>query len=239
MFYGGYGFYPGMMFDPTMILVLIGALLSMWASGRVQSTFQKYSRVRSMSGMTGAEAATKLLHSQGIYDVTVRAVKGNLTDHYDPRTKTVNLSETVYSQTSVAAIGVAAHECGHAMQDNVGYVPLKLRGAFVPVANFGSKLSWPLILIGLLLGASSFLQIGIWMFVLAVLFQIITLPVEFNASGRAVRLLGDVGILQGQEVDQTRKVLGAAALTYVAAAAASILQLLRLVILFGGRRDND
>lgn len=239
MYYGGYGFYPGMMFDPTIILVLIGAALSMWASGRVQSTFQKYSRVRSMSGMTGAEAAKRLLHSQGIYDVTVQAVRGNLTDHYDPRTKTVNLSETVYNQTSVAAIGVAAHECGHAMQDNVGYVPLKLRGAFVPVANFGSKLSWPLILIGLLLGASSFLQIGIWMFVLAVLFQLITLPVEFNASGRAVRLLGDVGILQGQEVDQTKKVLGAAALTYVAAAAGSILQLLRLVILFGGRRDND
>lgn len=237
--YGGYGFYPGMMFDPTIVLVLIGALISMWASGRVQSTFQKYSRVRSMSGMTGAEAAKRLLHSQGIYDVTVQAVRGNLTDHYDPRTKTVNLSEAVYSQTSVAAIGVAAHECGHAMQDNVGYAPLKLRGVFVPVANFGSKLSWPLILIGLLLGASSFLQIGIWMFTLAVLFQLITLPVEFNASGRAVRLLGDVGILQGEEVDQTRKVLGAAALTYVAAAAASILQLLRLVILFGGRRNND
>ena len=237
--YGGYGFYPGMMFDPTIVLVLIGALISMWASGRVQSTFQKYSRVRSMSGMTGAEAAKRLLHSQGIYDVTVQAVRGNLTDHYDPRTKTVNLSEGVYNQTSVAAIGVAAHECGHAMQDNVGYVPLKLRAAFVPVASFGSKLSWPLILIGLLLGASSFLQIGIWMFTLAVLFQLITLPVEFNASGRAVRLLGDVGILQGQEVDQTRKVLGAAALTYVAAAAASILQLLRLVILFGGRRNND
>lgn len=239
MYYGGYGFYPGMMFDPTMILVLIGAALSMWASGRVQSTFQKYSRVRSMSGMTGAEAAKRLLHSQGIYDVTVQAVKGSLTDHYDPRTKTVNLSEAVYSQTSVAAIGVAAHECGHAIQDNVGYVPLKLRGAFVPVASFGSKLSWPLILIGLVLGATSFLQIGIWMFVLAVLFQIITLPVEFNASGRAVRLLGDAGILRGEEVDQTRKVLGAAALTYVAAAASSILQLLRLVILFGGRRDND
>lgn len=237
--YGGYGFYPGAMFDPTMILVLIGAAISMWASGRVQSTFQKYARVRSMSGMTGAEAAKRLLQSQGIYDVTVQAVRGNLTDHYDPRTKTVNLSEAVYSQTSVAAIGVAAHECGHAMQDNMGYVPLKLRGAFVPVANFGSKLSWPLILIGLILGATSFLQIGIWMFVLAVLFQLITLPVEFNASSRAVRLLGDVGILQGQEVDQTRKVLGAAALTYVAAAAASILQLLRLVILFGGRRNND
>lgn len=239
MYYGGYGFYPGMMFDPTMILVLIGAALSMWASGRVQSTFQKYSRVRCMSGMTGAEAAKRLLHSQGIYDVTVQAVKGSLTDHYDPRTKTVNLSEAVYSQTSVAAIGVAAHECGHAIQDNVGYVPLKLRGAFVPVASFGSKLSWPLILIGLVLGATSFLQIGIWMFVLAVLFQIITLPVEFNASGRAVRLLGDAGILRGEEVDQTKKVLGAAALTYVAAAAGSILQLLRLVILFGGRRDND
>lgn len=239
MYYGGYGFYPGMIFDPTIILVLIGAVLSMWASGRVQSTFQKYSHVRSMSGMTGAEAAKKLLHSQGIYDVAVQSVRGSLTDHYDPRTKTVNLSETVYNQTSVAAIGVAAHECGHAMQDNVGYVPLRLRGAFVPVANFGSKLSWPLILIGLVLGATSFLRIGIWMFVLAVLFQLITLPVEFNASGRAVRLLGEVGILQGQEVDQTRKVLGAAALTYVAAAAGSILQLLRLVILFGGRRDND
>lgn len=239
MGFGGFGFYPRMMFDPTMILVLIGAVLSMWASGRVQSTFQKYSRVRSMSGISGAEAAKRLLHSQGIYDVTVRSVKGNLSDHYDPRTKTVNLSESVYNQTSVAAIGVAAHECGHAMQDNVGYVPLKLRGAFVPVANFGSKLSWPLILIGLLMGMSPLLQVGIWMFTLAVLFQLITLPVEFNASGRAVRLLGDVGILQEQEVDQTRKVLSAAALTYVAAAAASILQLLRLVILFGGRRSDD
>lgn len=236
------GYYPSMgygMFDSTIILVLIGAALSMWASGRVQGTFQKYSRVRSMTGMTGAEAAKRLLHSQGIYDVTVQPVKGQLTDHYDPRTKTVKLSEAVYHQTSVSAIGVAAHECGHAIQDNVGYVPLKLRGAFVPVANFGSKLSWPLILIGLVLGATSFIQIGIWMFVLAVLFQIITLPVEFNASGRAVHLLGEAGILQGQEIDQTKKVLSAAALTYVAAAAASILQLLRLIILFGGRRRDD
>lgn len=230
----GYG-----MFDPTIILVLIGAALSMWASGRVQGTFQKYSRVRSMTGMTGAEAAKRLLHSQGIYDVTVQPVKGQLTDHYDPRTKTVKLSEAVYHQTSVSAIGVAAHECGHAIQDNVGYVPIKLRGAFVPVANFSSKLSWPLILIGLVLGATSFIQIGIWMFVLAVLFQIITLPVEFNASGRAVHLLSEAGILQGQEIDQTKKVLSAAALTYVAAAAASILQLLRLILLFGGRRRND
>lgn len=238
-----YGYYPGFGYgygmDPTIILVLIGAALSFWASARVQGTFQKYSGVRSMTGMTGADAAKRLLHSQGIYDVTVQPVKGQLTDHYDPRTKTVNLSEAVYNKTSVSAIGVAAHECGHAIQDNVGYVPLKLRGAFVPIAGFGSKLSWPLILIGLLLGATPFIEIGIWMFVLAVLFQLITLPVEFNASRRAVQLLDNVGILKGQEVAQTRKVLGAAALTYVAAAAGSILQLLRLVILFGGRRRND
>ena len=147
-YYGYYGY--GM--DPTVILVLIGALLSMWASSRVNGTFRKYSRVRSMTGMTGAEAAQRLLHSQGIYDVTVQPVRGQLTDHYDPRTKTVNLSEAVYSQTSVSAIGVAAHECGHAIQDNVGYMPLRLRAAFVPVANIGSRLSWPLILLGLVIG---------------------------------------------------------------------------------------
>lgn len=235
---GGYGMGYGYL-DPTMILVMIGAALSMWASSRVNSTFQRYAQVRSMTGMTGAEAAKKLLNSQGIFDVTVRPIQGQLTDHYDPRTKTVNLSEAVYGQTSIAAVGVAAHECGHAIQDNVGYVPLKLRAAFVPVANLGSKLSWPLILIGLVLSMTPFIEIGIWMFVLAVLFQVITLPVEFNASARAVKLLDQVGILQGQEVDGTKKVLGAAALTYVAAVAASLLQLLRLVILFGGRRRND
>ncbi len=235
--YYGYGYGYGI--DPTMILVLVGAALSMWASSRVNTTFSRYSRVRSMSGLTGAEAARQILHSQGIYDVTVQAVNGNLTDHYDPRTKTVNLSQSVYGQTSVSAIGVAAHECGHAIQDNVGYTPLRLRAAFVPVANLGSRLSWPLILIGLVIGLTPFIEVGIWMFVLAVLFQLITLPVEFNASSRAVRLLDQIGILQGQEVSETRKVLSAAALTYVAAAAASILQLLRLVILFGGRRRDD
>lgn len=237
MMYGyGYGF-----FDPTMILVLIGAALSMWASARVNSTFQKYSQVRSMTGMTGAEAARRLLNSQGIYDVSIEAISGRLTDHYDPRTKTLRLSEPVYQSTSVSAIGVAAHECGHAIQDNVNYAPLKLRGAFVPVVNLGSQLSWPLILIGLIVGGmgSTMVNIGIWMFVLVVLFQLITLPVELNASRRAVVLLDQTGILHGEEVGQTRKVLGAAALTYVAAAAASILQLLRLVILFGGRRDRD
>ena len=238
MYYGGLmGYY----FDPTWILVIIGAVLSMAASAKVNSTFNKYSKVRSMTGMTGEDAAKRLLNSQGIYDVTVRPVKGQLTDHYDPRTKTVNLSESVFHSTSVAAIGVAAHECGHAMQDNVGYVPLKLRGAIVPVANIGSQAAFPLIIIGVLIGGmgSPLVNIGLILFSLAVIFQLITVPVELNASRRAITLLDQVGILGGQEVNQTRKVLGAAALTYVAALAASVLQLLRLVILFGGRRDND
>ncbi len=236
-----YGGYYGMgFFDPTMILLVIGTALSLLASARVNSTFARYSRVRSTTGMTGEEAARRLLQSQGIYDVSVRPVSGSLTDHYDPRTKTVNLSEDVFRSASVAAIGVAAHECGHAIQDNRGYVPLRMRAAFVPVANFGSKLSWPLILLGLLMGGSNMLvRIGIWMFLMVVLFQLITLPVELNASGRAVKLVDQLGILSGQEVAQTRSVLGAAAMTYVAAAAASILQLLRLIILFGGNRRRD
>ena len=237
--YGSYYGYGMGFFDPTMILLLIGTVLSLAASSMVNSTFSKYSRVRSMSGMTGEEAARRLLNSQGIYDVAVRPVSGSLTDHYDPRTKTVNLSESVYRCASVASLGVAAHECGHAIQDNVGYAPLRLRAAFVPVANLGSTLSWPLILLGLLIGLTPFIQVGIWMFVLALMFQVITLPVEFNASGRAVNLLGEIGILSGQEVGYTKKVLGAAALTYVAAVAASVLQLLRLLILFGGRRRDD
>lgn len=237
--YYGYGYYP--FFDPTMILVLIGVILSLAASAKVKSTFARYSKVRSMTGMTGAEAAQRLLNSQGIYDVTVRRVPGSLSDHYDPRTKTVNLSDDVYSSTSVTAIGVAAHECGHAIQHAVGYAPLNFRSALVPIANFGSQISWPLILIGILIGGfgSPIVQLGIILFSLAVLFQLVTLPVEFNASSRAVRLLDSTGILSGNEVDGTRRVLGAAALTYVAAAAGSILQLLRLIILFGGRRNND
>ena len=159
--YGGYGYY-GLgysLFDPTMILVYIGALLSLWASSKVNSTFQRYSRVRSMTGMTGAEAAKRLLQSQGIYDVTVRPVRGQLTDHYDPRTKTVNLSESVYGSTSIAAVGVAAHECGHAIQDNVGYAPLRLRSAFVPIANLGSKISLPLIILGFFIGLTPYLDV--------------------------------------------------------------------------------
>lgn len=235
----GYGYGYGL--DPTMILVLIGVILSLWAQSRVTSTFNKYSKVRSRTGMTGAEAAKRLLNAQGIYDVMVRPVSGSLTDHYDPRTRTVNLSESVYHATSVAAIGVAAHECGHAMQHNEGYAPLRFRSALVPVANFGSRISWPLILIGVIVGGlgSPLVQVGILMFTLAVLFQLVTLPVEFNASSRAVRLLDSQGILSGDEVSGTRKVLSAAALTYVAAAASSILQLLRLIILYGGRRRDD
>ena len=234
--------YPMFYFDPSYVLILIGLLLSMAASAKVNSTYARYARVGARCGMTGAEAAKRLLNSQGIYDVTVRRVPGKLTDHYDPRNKTVNLSESVYGSTSIAAIGVAAHECGHAMQDAGGYVPLRVRGALVPVANFGAQISWPLILIGLLFssGSSSMLiTLGILMFSLSVLFQLVTLPVEFNASSRAVNLLDRTGILAGQEVGQTRQVLSAAALTYVAAAAASILQRFRLLYLFGGNRRRD
>ena len=231
--------YPMFYFDPTYILVLIGVMLSLAASSKVNSTYSRYARVGARCGMTGAEAARQLLNSQGIYDVTIRRVPGHLSDHYDPRTRTVNLSDPVHGPTPIAAIGVAAHECGHAIQDADSYAPLKIRGALVPVANFGATLSWPLIILGLFMGSGSVLiQIGILMFSLSVLFQLVTLPVEFNASSRAVRLLDENGILVGQEVGQTRQVLSAAALTYVAAAAASILQLLRLLILFGNRRDE-
>ena len=232
-------YYP-FFYDSTYILVLIGVVISMIASAKLNSTYQRYSSVRSMCGLTGAEVAQKLLNNQGIYDVTVRRVAGNLTDHYDPRTKTVNLSDSVYGSTSIAAIGVAAHECGHAMQDASDYSPLRIRAALVPAANLGSSLAWPLILIGLLLGGggSTLAGIGILLFSLAVLFQLVTLPVEYNASHRAVTLLDSTGILAGQEVGQTRSVLSAAALTYVAAAAASILQLLRLLMIFGNRRND-
>ncbi|KMW11591.1 zinc metallopeptidase [Enterocloster citroniae] len=232
-------YYP-FFYDSTYILVLIGVVISMIASAKLNSTYQRYSSVRSMCGLTGAEVAQKLLNNQGIYDVTVRRVAGNLTDHYDPRTKTVNLSDSVYGSTSIAAIGVAAHECGHAMQDASDYSPLRIRAALVPAANLGSSLAWPLILIGLLLGGggSTLASIGILLFSLAVLFQLVTLPVEYNASHRAVTLLDSTGILSGQEVGQTRSVLSAAALTYVAAAAASILQLLRLLMIFGNRRND-
>ncbi len=228
-------------FDPTYILVLIGAVLSIIASSKVQSTYNKYSRVRSMSGMTGAQVAELILRNKGIYDVRVEHVRGNLTDHYDPRTKVVKLSDAVYGSQSVAALGVAAHECGHVIQHHENYAPLNLRSMLVPAANIGSKAGIPIILLGVLLSYNSTLiQIGIWVFALAVLFQLVTLPVEFNASNRALVCLEEYGIVTRDERSQSAKVLRAAAYTYVAAAAASILQLLRLILLFGGnRRDND
>lgn len=226
-------------FDPTYILVIIGAVLSLLASALVNSTFRKYSGVRSLSGMTGAQAAAKILNRAGIYDVSIEHINGNLTDHYDPRAKVLRLSDSVYGGTSVASIGVAAHECGHAIQHQNSYVPLRLRTAIFPVANFGSKLAWPLIIIGVLLSRTpTLIYAGIILFFFAVLFQIVTLPVEFNASSRAIKILDESGILYGDEVNITKKVLGAAALTYVAGAAASILQLLRLLYLFGGRNRD-
>ena len=233
-----YGFY----YDPTYVMVLIGVVICMLASANVNRTFQKYSRIRSHSGMTGREAAERLLHANGIYDVTVQHVAGNLTDHYDPRNKTLNLSDSTYASTSVAAIGVAAHECGHAVQHANGYAPLKIRGSLVPVAHFGSTLAWPLILIGFLIQGNAsvlLINLGILLFSAAVLFQIVTLPVEFNASSRALKSLETNGILYTEEVADTRKVLRAAALTYVASAASAILQLLRLILISGGRRRND
>lgn len=177
-------------FDYTYFLVLIGAVICLIASAKVKTTFHKYSNYRSMSGMTGAQAAQRILQSAGIFDVKVRHVSGSLTDHYDPKSKTVNLSDPVCNSTSVAAIGVAAHECGHAIQHARGYVPLSLRSALVPAANFGSMLAWPLILIGVLINSRSsmfIINLGILLFSLAVLFQLVTLPVEINASTRALK----------------------------------------------------
>ncbi len=191
--------------------------------------------------MTGAQAAERILHSAGIYDVSVQHVSGELTDHYDPRNKTLSLSDSTYGSTSVAAVGVAAHECGHAIQHQQDYAPLSIRSAIVPVANLGSFAAWPLILIGMFITSSTgslLINIGILCFSLSVLFQLVTLPVEFNASSRAIHMLGQAGILREEELRGTRKVLGAAALTYVAGAAAAILQLLRLLILTNGRRDD-
>lgn len=228
--------------DPTYILVVIGAVICMIASARVKGTFNKYSQLRSMSGMNGAQVAQRVLQAAGIYDVQVRHVSGSLTDHYDPRTKTVNLSDPVYNATSVAELGVAAHECGHAIQHAKSYAPLSIRSALVPIANFGSMLAWPVILIGLLFNTRSsglIIDIGILLFSAAVLFQLVTLPVEFDASRRALVMLRTQGILADDELRYTRRVLKSAALTYVASAAAAILQLLRIILITNGRRRDD
>ena len=228
-------FYPRFYFDPTYIFIIIGVLICSVASGRVKSTFSRFSGMRNHLGLTGA-------HGAGIYDVRIERTSGHLTDHYDPRNKVLRLSDSTYGQCSVAAVGVAAHECGHAIQHAKGYAPLQFRSVLVPIANFGSAISWPLIVLGLFISGKSsilFINIGILAFSLAVLFQLVTLPVEYNASGRAVRILAETGMMQGEEIVAAKKVLNAAALTYVASAASAILQLVRILVLTGGRRNNE
>lgn len=238
----GYGYGYGLMWDPTYYLVLIGMLLCLGASAMVNSTMSKYSKVRNMNGMTGAEAARRILNQEGLYNVQIECLKNSSGDHYDPRTNTVRLSYNNYNSATVTAVSVAAHECGHAIQHAKGYAPLSIRSALVPVVNIGSNLGLPLILLGVLLSWNqTLIQIGIWAFALSVIFQLVTLPVEFNASRRAVERIEHYGLLTASENSGCKKVLRAAAMTYVAAAASSILQLLRLVLLFGGgnRRRDD
>ena len=231
-------FYFGI--DPTYILVIIGIAISGAASAYVNSTFRKYDQVRSSKHVTGTQAAQYILQKEQINDVGVQQIAGDLTDNYNSGNKMLSLSEATAQSTSVAAIGVAAHECGHAVQDHTNYVPLRLRAAIVPVANIGSTISFPLILIGVLFSWNqTLINIGILAFSLALIFQLVTLPVEFNASRRALSILSEGGLLTEEEVPMSRKVLFAAALTYVAAALSTFLQLLRLVILFGGNNRRD
>lgn len=223
--------------DWTMILVIPGLLLGLWAQMRVSSAFRKYSAVHARSGMSAEDVARSMLNQAGCGNVSIRSVSGNLTDHYDPRNNTLRLSDGVYGSSSVAAIGIAAHECGHAMQQHEGYAPLVLRSALVPVVNLGSKLYFPIFLLGLLFSWEPLIYVGIACFALTLVFSLVTLPVEFNASGRALRVLDQQGYLSSEEMDGARAVLNAAAMTYVAAAISSLLQLVRLLIIARDRRD--
>ena len=226
-------------YDWTYILLIPALILSMWAQFRVSSTFNRFSRVRASSGMTATQMAEQLLHAEGVYDVSVERTRGNLTDHYDPKNMVLRLSDSTANSTSVAALGVAAHEAGHVLQHRDGYAPLMLRTAAVPVVNIGSNLSWPLFLVGLIFSWEPLLYAGIALFALAVLFALITLPVEFNASKRALAALETNGYLQpGEEMRGAKKVLSAAAMTYVASAFMAIMQLLRLLAIAGSRRDD-
>ena len=236
MFYG---------FDWTyLVLVLPCVLLSLWASSNVNTTFQKYSKQFSSRGLTGAEAAQRVLSANGVHNVRIERISGNLTDHYDPRTNVIRLSDGVYSSTSTAAIGVACHEAGHAVQYAQDYAPIKLRAAIIPVTNIGSKLAMPLILLGLGLAfldnlSYTFIYLGIACFGLSLVFQLVTLPVEFNASRRAMNAIEQADLLSAEEQRGAKKTLRAAALTYVAATATALAQLLRLILIFGGRRRRD
>ena len=226
-------------YDWTYLLLIPALLLSLWAQFRVSSTFSRFSKVRASSGMTATQMAEQLLHAEGVYDVSVERTRGNLTDHYDPKNMVLRLSDSTANSTSVAALGVAAHEAGHVLQHRDGYAPLMLRTAAVPVVNIGSNLSWPLFLVGLIFSWEPLVYAGIALFALAVLFALITLPVEFNASKRALAALEANGYLQpGEEMRGARKVLSAAAMTYVASAFMAIMQLLRLLAIAGARRDD-
>lgn len=232
MYYGGYGY----RIDPTMILIIPAILLTIYAQFKVSSTTNRYFRVKSGRGYTGEQTAREILDRNGLYNVRIEMVRGRLSDHYDPRSNVVRLSEDVYSGNSITSISVAAHECGHAIQHAHGYVPLNMRSSLVPVVNFASNMSWIFIMLGFLMGGS-FLKIGILLFSASVLFQIVTLPVEFNASSRALAQMTSLGIVDDREVRDSRRVLQAAALTYVAAAVTAILQLLRLVMIAQNRDD--
>lgn len=230
-------FYPYYI-DPTYLILIPAILISAWAQFKVSSTFNKYSTVRSINGYTGAQVARILLNDAGLKEVEIQQVPGRLSDHYDPRAKVLRLSSDVYGSTSVASIGVAAHEVGHAIQDKESYSALVFRNAIVPVVNFSSSLSWILFFIGILFSYSTLVTIGIILFSVVVLFQLVTLPVEFNASSRALKILEARGILYDKEVDGARKVLSAAALTYVAATLMAVLQLVRLIAI-SNRNSND
>ena len=241
--YYPYGYYYG--FDWTYLyLVLPCILLSLWASHNVNSTFQKYSRQFSRRGLTGAEAAQRVLSANGVSGVRIERVGGNLTDHFDPKTNVIRLSDNVYSNTSTAAIGVACHEAGHAVQYAVGYAPIKLRAAIIPLTNFGSKIAMPLILAGILFStfgtmSDTLVYLGIACFGFSLVFQLVTLPVEFNASRRAMQTIDSSNLLTEEEQKGARKTLTAAALTYVAATAVALAQLLRLIAIFGRGRGNN
>ncbi|MBP1568861.1 MAG: zinc metallopeptidase [Oscillospiraceae bacterium] len=230
MFYG---------FDIYYFILIIHALLfGLWAQSQVNTNFQKYSQIGTMRGMTGAQAAEYILQQNGIYDVQIRHVSGHLSDNFNPRNKTINLSDSVYNSTSIAAIGVAAHEAGHAVQHAVNYAPIRIREMIIPVTQIGSWLYLPIILVGFLFSSQTLVNVGILLFSTLAIFQLVTLPVEFDASGRAIRTLESSGILYGEEITGAKKVLKAAALTYVAALVSSLAQLLRLILIFGGRRRD-
>ncbi|HIU47862.1 MAG TPA: zinc metallopeptidase [Candidatus Avimonoglobus intestinipullorum] len=224
--------------DNTYILVLIAFMLSMFASFGVQATFSKYQKVNSRRGMTGMDAARQILDANGLYSVRIEHIQGNLNDHFDPRDGVIRLSDATYQSASVAAIGVAAHEAGHAIQHAKGYAPIKVRNAILPVVNIGSSLSMPLFFIGLILGMTPLAMAGVFLFSGVLLFQLVTLPVEFNASRRALAILKTSSMLDAEEVKNAGKVLKAAAMTYVAAVLSSALQLLRLLLLVNRRRRD-